>query len=95
MAMSKCRECGKAVSTLAKTCPSCGVPKPTKILKKKNSTKKIIKKTENHKVEDWRDDPRFSGKRKESSKKTEASVFLLDSFLLPLNLGSSLQSSTL
>jgi ribosomal protein L37E len=72
MAMSKCRECGKAVSTLAKTCPSCGVPKPTKILKKKNSTKKIIKKTENHKVEDWRDDPRFSGKRKKSSKKTEA-----------------------
>ena len=72
MAMSKCRECGKAVSTLAKTCPSCGVPKPAKVLKKKTSTKKIIKKAENHKVEDWRDDPRFSGKRKESSKKTEA-----------------------
>ncbi|MDA9662816.1 hypothetical protein N9T41_03695 [Candidatus Pelagibacter sp.] len=72
MAMSKCRECGKAVSTLAKTCPSCGVPKPAKVLKKKTSTKKIIKKTENYKVEDWRDDPRFSGKRKKSSKKTEA-----------------------
>jgi ribosomal protein L37E len=40
MAMSKCRECGKAVSTLAKTCPSCGVPKPAKVLKKKTSTKK-------------------------------------------------------
>ena len=72
MAMSECRECGKAVSTLAKTCPSCGVPKPAKVLKKKTSTKKIIKKAENHNVEDWRDDPRFSGKRKKSSKKTEA-----------------------
>ena len=35
MAMSKCRECGKAVSTLAKTCPHCGVPKP---VKKKNKS---------------------------------------------------------
>tara|TARA_B100001123_G_C14817855_1_gene830953 strand:+ start:152 stop:259 length:108 start_codon:yes stop_codon:yes gene_type:complete len=33
MAMSKCKECGKAVSTLAKTCPSCGVPKPVKKIK--------------------------------------------------------------
>ena len=40
MAMSNCKECGKAVSTLAKTCPSCGVPKPAKVLKKKTSTKK-------------------------------------------------------
>ena len=39
MAMSKCRECGKAVSTHAKTCPHCGVPKPTK------KTKKVKKKT--------------------------------------------------
>ena len=38
MAMSNCRECGKAVSTLAKTCPNCGVPKPTL---KKNLSKKI------------------------------------------------------
>ena len=38
--MSNCKECGKAVSTLAKTCPSCGVPKPAKVLKKKTSTKK-------------------------------------------------------
>jgi len=43
MAMSKCKECGKAVSTLAKTCPNCGVPKPT--LKKKTLAKKISKKT--------------------------------------------------
>ena len=43
--MSKCRECGKAVSTLAKTCPSCGVPKPAKVLKKKISTKKTITKS--------------------------------------------------
>jgi ribosomal protein L37E len=40
MAMSKCRECGKAVSTLAKTCPSCGVPKPAKVLKKKTTIRK-------------------------------------------------------
>ena len=31
--MMKCKECGKAVSTLAKTCPSCGVPKPVKKIK--------------------------------------------------------------
>ena len=41
MAMSKCRECGKAVSTLAKTCPSCGVPKPAK----KKIAKKNLAKT--------------------------------------------------
>ena len=29
MTMSNCKECGKAVSTLAKTCPSCGAPNPT------------------------------------------------------------------
>jgi len=40
MAISKCRECGKAVSTLAKTCPHCGVPKPVK-----KTTKKIKKTT--------------------------------------------------
>ena len=40
MAMSKCKECGKSVSTLAKTCPKCGVPNPTK----RNSKKKKLKK---------------------------------------------------
>ena len=40
MAMSKCRECGKAVSTLAKTCPHCGVPKPVKKIAKKLKKKK-------------------------------------------------------
>ena len=35
MAMSKCRECGKSVSTMAKTCPACGVPKPVKKIKSK------------------------------------------------------------
>ena len=30
MAMSKCKECGKSISTLAKTCPGCGAPNPTK-----------------------------------------------------------------
>jgi len=43
MAMSKCKECGKAVSTLAKTCPNCGVPKPT--LKKNLSKKNLLEKT--------------------------------------------------
>ena len=38
MAMSNCRECSKAVSTLAKTCPHCGVPKPVK------KTKKVVRK---------------------------------------------------
>ena len=47
--MSKCRECGKAVSTLAKTCPSCGVPKPAKVLKQKISTKKTITKSKKEK----------------------------------------------
>ena len=28
MAMTKCKECGKSVSTLAKSCPGCGVPNP-------------------------------------------------------------------
>ncbi len=37
MTMSKCKECGKAVSTKAKTCPSCGVPKPVKKIKKNSS----------------------------------------------------------
>ena len=35
MAMSKCKECGKSVSTLARTCPSCGVPKPATEFKAK------------------------------------------------------------
>jgi hypothetical protein len=39
MAMSKCRECGKSVSTLAKTCPKCGAPKPTKKIKNKRKSK--------------------------------------------------------
>ena len=38
MALSKCVECGKEVSTLAKTCPHCGAPKPT--LKKKSKSNK-------------------------------------------------------
>ena len=46
MAMSKCKECGKSVSTLAKTCPKCGVPNPTK----RNSKKKKIKKVSRSKT---------------------------------------------
>ena len=43
MAMSNCKECGKAVSTKAKTCPNCGVPKPT-LQKKKKITKATSRK---------------------------------------------------
>ena len=39
MAMSNCKECGKAVSTKAKTCPNCGVPKPAS--KKELEEKKL------------------------------------------------------
>ena len=45
MAMSTCRECGKAVSTLAKTCPHCGVPKPVKKIKKTTKAKTTKLKT--------------------------------------------------
>ena len=42
MAMSNCKECGKAVSTLAKTCPNCGVAKPASKLKiKKKAPEKL------------------------------------------------------
>ena len=44
MAMSNCKECGKQVSTTAKTCPNCGVPKPAKKLKKVSTTSKTKKK---------------------------------------------------
>ena len=44
--MSKCKECGKAVSTLAKTCPNCGVPKPALKIKIK---KKIAAKAKKNK----------------------------------------------
>ena len=37
MALKPCRECKKKVSTEASTCPSCGVPNPTKITKNNNS----------------------------------------------------------
>ena len=43
MAMSKCKECGKSISTLAKICPGCGAPHTTG----KSSTSKS--KTENYK----------------------------------------------
>jgi len=39
MAMSNCRECGKTVSTKAKTCPNCGAPKPAKKLKIKKKVR--------------------------------------------------------
>ena len=38
MAMSNCKECGKQVSTTAKTCPNCGAPKPTEKKEKNTET---------------------------------------------------------
>ena len=34
MALRPCKECGKKVWTEANACPNCGVPKPTKKVKK-------------------------------------------------------------
>ena len=46
MALKNCKECNAKVSTLAKTCPHCGVPKPTNLkLKKSNLKTKVKKKT--------------------------------------------------
>ena len=39
MAISNCKECDGKVSTLAKTCPHCGAPKPTHLNKKQSSVK--------------------------------------------------------
>jgi hypothetical protein len=38
MAMKPCRECGKEVSTSAKTCPNCGIKAPAR----KSSARKIL-----------------------------------------------------
>ena len=35
MAMSTCKEYGREVSTLAKTCPGCGESNPGKVVKQK------------------------------------------------------------
>lgn len=40
MALKKCKECGKKISTQAEVCPNCGVPEPTTIDKKKKSLSK-------------------------------------------------------
>ncbi len=58
MAMSKCRECGKGVSTLAKTCPHCGIPKPTK------KSKKVLKKTK----------PKINKKVKKETKEIQQNI---------------------
>ena len=39
MALSKCVECGKDVSTTAEECPNCGNPDPTKTGKQKKEDK--------------------------------------------------------
>lgn len=47
MALKPCKECNKKVSTEASVCPLCGVPNPTKVIKRKDNylkTKKIYKK---------------------------------------------------
>ena len=61
MAMSNCRECGREVSTLAKSCPGCGVPNPTKIsksIKTKVKSKRVSKsslssKSKNNLIKDF------------------------------------------
>ena len=45
MAMSTCKECGSEVSTLAKTCPGCGVSNPGQAVKQKKEKNKIISKS--------------------------------------------------
>ncbi len=40
MALKKCKECGKKISTEASVCPHCGVPEPTTIDKTKKSLSK-------------------------------------------------------
>lgn len=40
MALKKCKECGKKISTEASVCPNCGVPEPTKMDEKKKSLSK-------------------------------------------------------
>ena len=63
MAMSNCRECGREVSTLAKSCPGCGVPNPTKItksIKTKVKSKRVSKsslssKSKNNLIKDFWD----------------------------------------
>jgi hypothetical protein len=39
MALSKCVECRKEVSTIAETCPNCGNPEPTLTGKAKQNKK--------------------------------------------------------
>jgi len=46
MALKPCRECKKKVSTEAATCPSCGVPNPTTVIKNKVKNKTLKKKNE-------------------------------------------------
>jgi len=40
MGLANCKECGKKVSTTAKSCPNCGAPEPTK--KKEKSTETLF-----------------------------------------------------
>ena len=42
MALSTCKECDGKVSTLAKTCPHCGTPKPTSIKKTPNKKNQVM-----------------------------------------------------
>ena len=38
MGLANCKECGKKVSTTAKSCPNCGAPKPTEKKEKNTET---------------------------------------------------------
>jgi len=50
MAMSTCKECGREVSTLAKTCLGCAVSNPGKVVKQKKE-KRISKSSIESKVD--------------------------------------------
>ena len=50
MAISTCKECGREVSTLAKTCPGCGVSNPGKVTKQKKE-KSISKSSSESKID--------------------------------------------
>ena len=38
MGLANCKECGKKISTTAKSCPNCGAPEPTEKKEKNTET---------------------------------------------------------
>ena len=50
MALKKCRECNKKISTEASVCPFCGVPNPTELFLKKKKSSETAKSITNIKL---------------------------------------------